>query len=39
MKAELYINKASMQIKKGDINGAVCSMKKVNESRISTNRY
>lgn len=31
MKAELYINKASIQIKKGDIDGAVCSMKKVIE--------
>ncbi|RRD92181.1 hypothetical protein EII17_14305 [Clostridiales bacterium COT073_COT-073] len=31
MKAELYINKAFMQIKKGDIEGAVCSMKKVIE--------
>jgi len=31
MKAELYINKASMQIKRGDIDGAVCSMKKVIE--------
>lgn len=29
MKAELYVNKASMQMKKGDIEGAVCSMKKV----------
>ena len=24
MKAELYVNKASMQMKKGDIEGAVC---------------
>lgn len=31
MKTELYINKASMQIKKGDIDGAVGSMKKVIE--------
>lgn len=31
MKSELYINKAFMQLKKGDIDGAVCSMKKVIE--------
>nr|WP_241635573.1 hypothetical protein [Fusobacterium gastrosuis] len=31
MKAELYINKASIQIKRGDMEGAVCSMKKVIE--------
>lgn len=38
MKAELYINKASMQIKKCDIDGAVCSMKKViemNDDKVS----
>lgn len=28
MNSELYVNKASMQLKKGDIDGAVCSMKK-----------
>lgn len=32
MKSELYINKAFMQLKKGDIDGAVCSMKKVIET-------
>ena len=31
MKSELYINKAFIQLKKGDIDGAVCSMKKVIE--------
>lgn len=31
MKSELYINKAFMQLKKGDIDGAVCSIKKVVE--------
>lgn len=39
MNAELYINKASMQIKKGDIDGAVCSMKKVielNDDEVSS---
>ena len=38
MKAELYVNKASMQMKKGDIEGAVCSMKKVielNDDKVS----
>ena len=38
MNSELYINKASMQIKKGDIDGAVCSMKKViemNDDKVS----
>ena len=38
MNSELYINKASMQIKKGDIEGAVCSMKKViemNDDKVS----
>ena len=29
MKSELYINKAVMQLKKGDIDGAVCSMKRL----------
>ena len=40
MKSELYINKAIMQLKKGDIEGAVCSMKKViemNDEIINTN--
>ena len=32
MKSELYINKAFMQLKKGAIDGAVCSMKKVIET-------
>ena len=32
MKSELYINKAFMQLKKSDIDGAVCSMKKVVEA-------
>ena len=32
MKSELYINKAFMQLKRGDIDGAVCSMKKVIET-------
>lgn len=39
MKAELYVNKAYMQMKKGDIVGAVCSMKKVveiNDDKVST---
>lgn len=31
MKSEQMIMKAYMQIKKGDIDGAVCSMKKVVE--------
>lgn len=31
MKAELYISKASIQIKRRDMEGAVCSMKKVIE--------
>lgn len=38
MKSELYINKASMQIKKGDMDGAVCSMKKaieMNDDKVS----
>lgn len=33
MKSELYINKAFMQLKKGNIDGAVCSMKKVIETK------
>ena len=36
MKSELYINKAFMQLKKGDIDGAVCSMEKVIEMNDDT---
>lgn len=38
MNSELYVNKASMQLKKGDIDGAVGSMKKVvemNDDKVS----
>lgn len=38
MNSELYVNKASMQLKKGDIDGAACSMKKViemNDDKVS----